>query len=222
MTRSKIVQRELEFVSWGGAREGAGRKRKSDRPSVPHSRRPALAARHPVHVTLRIAQGLPYMRNGRIYGLLKQAFRAGRERFGFRLVHFAVLSNHVHLVVEAEGSVSLSRGMQGLAVRMARALNRAWRRAGSVFDGRYHAHVLRTPREVRNALAYVLGNARKHGAWLRRGAVDPFSSAMWFDGWSNGRRGFSHEDGDAPVARARTWLLGMGWRRQGAIPLVPA
>ncbi len=217
MKRSKSRQAELAFPSWGGARKGAGRKRKSEKPTVPHARRPALAARHPVHVTLRIAPGLPTLRNGKAYRFLEQAFRGGRERFGFRLVHFAVLSNHLHLVVEAEGTPSLSRGMQGLAVRLARAINRAWRRAGTVFAERYHAHVLRSPREVRNALAYVLGNARKHGAWLRRGALDSFSSGRWFDGWSGTKRAL-WLDG-APVARARTWLLGVGWRRHGLVPL---
>jgi hypothetical protein len=110
------------------------------------------------------------------------------------------------MLVEADGRESLSRGMQGLAIRMARALNRAWTRTGKVFADRYHAHVLRTPREVRNALAYVLGNARKHGARLLE-AIDPFSSAAWFESWSD----------SAPVARARTWLLRVGWRRRGAI-----
>ncbi len=217
MKRPKITQRELAFTSWGGAREGAGRK-KSKESHVPHDARPPFTARHPVHVTLRLEKGLPYLRNGRTHHVLKQAFRAGRERFGFRLVHYAVLANHVHLVVEAEHAASLSRGMQGLAVRMARALNRAWKRCGQVFAERYHAHVLRTPREVRNALAYVLRNARRHGAWLRRGAVHAFSSGAWFDGWSDRRRCFSHEDDDTPVARARTWLLAVGWRRHGPIP----
>ncbi len=129
--------------------------------------------------------------------MLLDAMRAGRECFGFRLVHYAVLANHLHLVVEAGDSRSLSRGMQGLAVRMARALNRAWRRRGKVFAERFHAHVLKTPREVRNALRYVLENARRHGAWLRRGGVDPFSSAR------------------APLGRARTWLLSVGLRMHG-------
>ena len=187
---------------------------------MPHARRPALAARHPVHVTVRIARGLPSLRNGKTYRELERALRAGRERFGFRLVHFAVLSNHLHLVVEAEGTQSLSRGMQGLVVRMARAANRAWRRAGTVFAQRYHAHVLRTPREVRNALAYVLGNARRHGAWLVRGLADPCSSGRWFDGWVGPKRALGLES--APVARARTWLLRLGWRKHGPVPVAPS
>ena len=123
------------------------------------------------------------------------------------------------MLVEAEGRASLSRGMQGLTVRVARALDRAWSRTGAVFADRYHARVLQTPREVRNALAYVLGNARKHGVKLLD-AVDPFSSAPWFDGWSD--RSSVHESRAAPVARARTWLLRIGWQRHGLLRAAPS
>ena len=143
-------------MRWGGKREGAGR-RSPGRRRVAHVARPELAARHPVHVTLRIVRGVPSLRVRPTYSALESALRAGRERFGLRLVQFSVQSNHVHMLVEADGRASLSRGMQGLVVRMARALNRTWTRTGTVFADRYHAHVLRTPREVRHALAYVAG-----------------------------------------------------------------
>ena len=176
------MEQEFAFMRWGGKRDGADRKRGPGRRRVAHVARPELAARHPVHVTLRIVRGVPSLRVRQTYRALERALRAGRERFGLRLVQFSVMSNHVHMLVEADGRASLSRGMQGLVVRMARALNRTWKRTGTVFADRYHAHVLRTPREVRNALAYVLLNARKHGARLIEW-LDPFSSGAWFDGW---------------------------------------
>src|SRR5258707_14053838 len=55
-------QAELPFCSWGGAREGAGRKRKSERPLVPHVARPQHTARFPVLVTSRLLPGLPSLR----------------------------------------------------------------------------------------------------------------------------------------------------------------
>ena len=218
MKRSKVMEGQFAFMRWGGKRKGAGRKCSSDRRSVAHGARPVLAARHPVHVTLRIVGGVPSLRVGRTYRALEGAMRAGRERFGLRLVQYSVQSNHVHMLVEADGRAALSRGMQGLAVRMARALNRVWKRTGTVFADRYHAHVLRTPREVRNALAYVLGNARKHGVRLIE-ALDPFSSAVWFDSWSD--RSMVCGNGQSPLARARSWLLRIGWRRHGPIGSAP-
>jgi hypothetical protein len=140
-----------------------------------------------------------------------RAFGEGRDRFGLRLNHFSIQSNHIHLIVEADDRLALTRGIKGMAVRVARLLNGLWKRRGSVFSDRFHARPLSTPREVRSALVYVLHNARHHG--LRMLGVDPCSSGPWFDGW---RQGVVLANG-GPGAPARTWLLRHGWRRRGLI-----
>ncbi len=145
---------------------------------------------------------------------LEHAFELGAERVGFRLAHYSIQSNHLHLIVEALDRRALSRGMQGLTVRIARALNALWHRKGSVFADRYHARALRTPREVRNALVYLLHNARHHGIHVV--GVDPYSSGVSFDGW---KRNVGAPTRAAPLTRARTWLLNIGWRRHGLIGL---
>ena len=124
-------------------------------------------------------------------------------------------SNHLHLIVEGRDRRSVARGLQGLFIRVAKGLNRHWGRKGKVFADRYADRILRTPREVRNALVYVLNNCRRHGIYP--GAPDPYSSGGWFDGWKHGR-GPDHEIVSAPVvSRARTWLLAAGWRRHRLI-----
>ena len=168
---------------------------------------------------MRVKPGLPSLRGLREHAALRAAIVAGCERGGFRLVHYSVQSNHLHLIVEGSCRNALSRGLQGLAIRMARALNRLWRRLGSVFADRYHDRILRSPREVWNALRYVLNNARKHGAWSSRTRPDPLSSSAWFDGW----RERSPEPAESsPTARAHTWLLRAGWRFHGLISIVAA
>ena len=74
--------------------------------------------------------------------------------------------------------------MQGLLIRIAKGLNRLWKRKGRVFGDRFHG-ALKTPREVRNALAYVLNNARKHRISVPEDEPDAFSSGRWFDGWKS-------------------------------------
>ncbi len=118
--------------------------------------------------------------------------------------------------------------MKSIAARVARAVNRVARRSGPVLADRYHLRLLPTPTEVRNALRYVLLNARHHAAAAKAelradGRFDPASSARWFDGWKPGasqspraRRPPAGHD-PAPVARARTWLLTVGWRRHGLL-----
>ena len=84
---------------------------------------------------------------------------------------------------------------------------------------RYHSRVLRSPREVRNALRYVLCNARKHGLRLDPRRPDPCSSGAWFDGWKEVTAPFGPPTRRSPVVAARTWLMRVGWRRGGLIPL---
>ena len=138
----------------------------------------------------------------------------------FRLVHYSVQNDHLHLICEAKNRLSLSRGLQGLCTSIAMRLNRLWVRRGRVFADRYHDHVLRTPREVRNALHYLLHNARKHLRSFRSSGPDPFSSGPWFDGW-RACDPLPSPIAMGPIALARTWLLGTGWRRHGRIPLTP-
>ena len=116
----------------GGFRKGAGRKRTRSRPGVEHRTREELSGREPLHVSMRVREGLPSLRRGRERNVLEEALRRGAERFGFRLCHYSVQGNHLHMIVEAEDRVALSRGMQGLLVRIAKALNRLWRRRGKV------------------------------------------------------------------------------------------
>jgi hypothetical protein len=142
-----------------------------------------------------------------------------RSRRDFRVTHYSIQRDHVHLLLEAEDAASLSCGMKSVAARLARAVNRAFGRKGPVLDGRYHHRPLGTPREVRAALAYVLLNSRKHAghrAWAStaRARIDPGSSGRWFEGWAQA----PEPAFDRPaVAPAQTWLLRTGWRRHGLI-----
>jgi REP element-mobilizing transposase RayT len=207
---SAARQLEMELPTWGGKRKRAGRKPKGARAGVSHLARPRLSKHQPVHVTWRMLPHVWNLRSRRCFRVLSEAFAKGCDRLEFRLVHFSVQGNHLHLVVEAPDEARLARGLQGLAVRIARPLNRLMARTGKVFADRYHAHALRTPAEVARAVAYVLGNFFVHA--LRRGehvdatVTDEYSSAA------------VPKTGPPMVATPRTWLLYVGWRRARFTP----
>ena len=202
-------QRKLPLKFRGGRRKGAGRPRTRphpglDGPGVPHLPRQPLAARHPVHVTLRLQPGVGYLRSGSRARAIEDALRAARLRFGMRVVHYSIQGNHLHLIVEVEGAEALSRGMQGLAIRLAKRLNALAGRKGAVFADRYHSRALVTPREVANAVRYVLGNYRHH--------TREYLPPRWEDALSSARFLRDPPEGSAPVALPRTWLLRAGWK----------
>jgi putative transposase len=217
--RRRARQQRIEFSTHGGRRRGAGRKRKAVRPCVAHRKRAELDGRTPVHVTLRVADDVPNLRNFERCAVLRAAFCKAKDD-EFRMVEFSVQGNHLHSICEARSSSALGRGVQKFEQRVTRGLNKLLDREGTVWAGRYHSEPLRSPRQVRAALRYVLLNARRHGIAPRRNPdwIDPFSSGRYFTGWSNGPRdGPAPRDDQAPVAPAETWLLSVGWRRHGLI-----
>jgi len=199
----KSKQMQFHLPTWGGRRKRKRKRKPRKLGKVPHRPRPALSPKHPVLVTWRMLPHVWNLRSQRCFSRISECFERGRDRFGFRLVHFSVQGNHLHLIVEAVDERALARGMQGLGVRIAKALNRLMGRKGTVFADHYHARQLTSPTQVANAVTYVLLNFAHHfpedGRWATD-LRDRFSSA-WRD---RGR--------DPPVVPARTWLLRLGWR----------
>jgi REP element-mobilizing transposase RayT len=197
--------KQLAFVvkTWGGKRRNAGRPPKGPKAGVSHLRRPDLAARHPVHLTVRVAPGVGYLRAFWRARAIEGALGVAKDRLGMRIVHYSIQGVHLHLIVEAQDREALAAAMQGLGIRLARRLNALAGRRGKVLADRYHAHALRTRREVAHAVRYVTRNYHHHDREnLPREFVDPWSSARWL---------VAALPEDAPVAPPRTWLLRVGW-----------
>ena len=220
-----------------------GRKPNGPRAGAPHSARPELKPGQPVHVVLRVVRAIGSLRKRRMYHALREATITVARRAelfvetegAFRIVHISIQRTHVHLLVEADSKVALSKGMQSFQISAAKHLNHAAsieimkkggrRRRGGVFSDRYYQEIIKTPTQARRTLAYVLNNWRKHRedeqlrearTWL----VDPFSTGALFAGWKE-------REGEPLLWRTRatyeplivylpsTWLLQKGWLRGG-------
>lgn len=203
----------------GGRRAGAGRKKKKKkktegRGEVAHVAREKLQKRTPVHVTLRAYPGRPSLRRPAVRAMFEEIVRELCCAV-FQIVVWSLQRDHVHLICEPADEGALSRAMRRLAIRFSKRLNALFgRRAGKNWSGRYHRHDLTTPREVRNALVYVLMNGKKHGEAERdTDWLDPYSSAAEFDGWREGGTPAARRTCRAP----RFWLLGAGWTKHGRL-----
>jgi REP element-mobilizing transposase RayT len=196
---------------------------------VRHRERPEHRASQPVHVTIRSA--FRPLRHRFVFPTLKRSIAESNRRHAdtFRVVQFSVQTDHVHFLVEASDKRSLSAGMRGLAIRIARNVNSLVSRRGRFWADRWHGRALTSARAVRVALVYVLANFRKHRP-DSRALVDVYSSAPYFTGFREyrgrspvvrmaarlGTRALAPPDAPA-VVRARTWLLRSGWRQLGAL-----
>jgi len=141
--------------------------------------------------------------------------RSGAKHF--QVVEFTIQADHLHLICEAPDKNALARGIAGLEIRIARGINGLLGRKGKFWKERYHRHDLRSKRETRNALRYVLLNSQKHIRHLGdRAFADPHSSAATFDGFARAVWAFPNKQPWAHVA-PQTWLLRVGWRSHGLI-----
>jgi REP element-mobilizing transposase RayT len=206
----------------GGPRTGAGRKKSPMRRHDPsHRRRPELSSHHPVHVVLRTAPDVDRLRRGPVYRKLRGVLQRYLGKDGFRVVHVSIQHNHLHLIVEAGDRKALTRGMQSFAINAARAINSTSGTMGKVFAYRYHATQIRTPRQARRTLAYVLNNWRHHredqvSERMLAVKLDPYATGLCFQGWT---QRFVVPDGyrRLPVSPPRTRLLQSSWARFGRL-----
>lgn len=228
-SRKRHVQQEL--FRHGGKRKGAGRKPKGARAGSPHKTRPDIKPYHALHVVMRVVAAVGNLRRRSIYQALRAATITAAMRERFRIVHVSIQRTHVHMLVEAETAGALARGMQGFEISAARSMNTMLGssgkpRRGQVFADRYHLEVIKSPRQARHALSYILNNWRHHKedqsglatTWL----IDPFSTGILFPDWKeldDRACMWPLRDTYEPmiVFRPQGWLLREGWKRHSSI-----
>ena len=159
---------KLNGGKWGGLRVNAGRRRKCSK-GVAHSNREKISHREPLHVNFKYR--LP-VRNKETLKLLKRSIQNARKH-GLQVLQYSFQHNHIHLILQADSNATLTKGMRSLTITFAKGLKQ-----GRVQVERYHLHILKTAREVKHALHYVLFNQQKHenGTYS---AVTDYSSVLF-------------------------------------------
>lgn len=201
---------------WGGKRRGAGRPNHSG--LVSHMKRDDVDFKKPLHLTLKIRHSNWNLRCGEIAAQFKRSAERAQS-FGLRILHYSILKDHIHLLVEAANNSDLAAGMRSFGSSFGKALRKIFGGVGSVFAGRYHLHVLRNPTVTKRALGYVLQNWAKHSKRLEH--LDAFSSAPYFGHWKDlfGRQLSpileGHKAAVLPhyLSPPMSWLARGGWKR---------
>jgi putative transposase len=207
-------QSSFKILSHGGRRKGAGRPRRLEHDAC-HAARPRVNSRIPFHVTLRFADGVPNLRDENFLKRFTRAIEKARAK-GLDVNQFAIESTHIHFMGEADSNASLTSGILSLQGCIVWGLRKVFDYFGGVFDGRFHLHELKSPREVRNALLYVIFNHAKHcqAAWF----ADAFSSAFAFADLHRyvkkpGRPPRWQAEITRVLSPAKSWLQTVGWKR---------
>lgn len=125
-------------------------------------------------------RGVWNLRSQRCFSRISKALGAVKKREGFRVTHFSVQGNHMHLIIEANDRPTLTNGMRALLIRVARSLNRLMGTRGRLYEDRYFETIIKSRRQMNVTVRYVLENHAKHMRQLGKAApaIDPFSSAV--------------------------------------------
>jgi len=178
---------------------------KTTRKRVSHRKR-EVCRDEPLHIGIQLLPGLPSMRTPGAKLVVFEAIRAMRGRFGFRIVEFAVMSNHIHMLCEAKNNDELAAAMKSFKVRLAGGFNKLWERAGQVWADRFWSRVVRKVHELRRLVRYILLNGRRHGIQLPDDEPDWYTSGPWFPFWE-GRWGQTFSKNPPPTERATYMAL---------------
>ena len=153
-------EKQFEFIGikgWGGRRPGAGRPNLSGQ--VNHMKRPSMNLKNPLHITLRLKEKLPSIRNRSLFKEFKKSVK-GSKRYGLYVIHFSVQSNHIHLFCECKSNKAVALGMRALAGRFS---------AGRGSLGPIHRHAAQAEADVRRGVVSPLQGERhseSHGQHL--------------------------------------------------------
>jgi REP element-mobilizing transposase RayT len=185
--------------------------------------RPEINGEQAVHVSIRLRDGTWSLRKKSVLRIVRVALAAANAKIRFRLLHYSIQGNHLHLIVEADDTYALSRAMRSLSIRIAKQINALMGERGVRIPVRYHMTVLKTPLEAYLAIRYVLNNYRRHaktwGEFPPADWIDPCSSAASFDGWSRqpARARDPCPDLGGCTSPARSFLMREAWRPYGPI-----
>lgn len=140
--------------------KGAGRPAIHDR-GIRHIARDEIKRLTVLHLTVKIEKAKAGLKNKTTLQLLRRAILKARK-MGLSIVHYTLEFDHVHMLVETNNNETLARGMQSFGITLSKGINKIKATSGQVFKTRYHFRKLKTPSEIKNALAYILGNGIKH------------------------------------------------------------
>jgi REP element-mobilizing transposase RayT len=81
-----------------------------------------------------------------------------KDRFRFRLFGFVIMDNHVHLVIEANGAINISKIMQAIILSYSQKFRHKYRYTGYVWQGRFKSNLIETDGYILECVTYIHNN----------------------------------------------------------------
>ena len=96
-----------------------------------------------------------------------------RTRFGFKLYGFVVMDNHVHLVIQTNSLVSISKIMHAITLSYSVKFRKKYGYTGYVWQGRFRSNVIEGEHYILECIDYIHNNP------VRAKIVDKITDYPW-------------------------------------------
>lgn len=133
------------------------------------------------HLTHRCHDGAFLLRDEQDRDEWCKWLREACRRHGLCVLNYIITSNHIHVLVEDQGTGEIARSMQLVAGQVGQRYNRRHSRAGPFWKDRYHATAVETGTHLASCVLYIDMNM------VRAGAVD--DPSQWTHSGFNEIRG---------------------------------
>ena len=117
----------------------------------------------PVHVIQRGNNRQVCFSSDKDRKALAHWLKEGSEKFGLSIHAWVFMTNHIHLLVTPEHPESIAKCMQHLGRYYVRYFNDRFGRTGTLFEGRYRAHLVDTGAYVLQCCRYIELNPVRAG-----------------------------------------------------------
>jgi putative transposase len=115
------------------------------------------------HISAKINRGEFIFNEKEIKDLFLEIIKRSKKKYKFLLIHFVIMSNHLHLIVHPQYNENLSRIMQWILSVFAIHYNKKYKITGHVFQDRFWSRVIEDIKDLFKTFEYISENPVRAG-----------------------------------------------------------
>jgi len=110
------------------------------------------------HITIRGNNKHPILKAAKDKIMFLEVLKKYRSRFGFKLFAFVIMDNHVHLIIQTENKINISKIMQAINLSYSVKFRSKYPYTGHVWQGRFRSNVIEKEEYILNCINYIHNN----------------------------------------------------------------
>ncbi|MBL7092117.1 MAG: transposase [Candidatus Omnitrophica bacterium] len=107
------------------------------------------------HITTRCNNRENLIKNEVDFKKYRFIVRKSKEKCGFLLYDYIIMSNHVHLIIQPRSTLDISKIMHSINRRYARWYNERYKRKGHFWEGRFYGELIKDELQLLAVMRYI-------------------------------------------------------------------